>query len=442
MSCWASASVRCVVAPQDQPGRPAGREGRGRRLRHDGQRLAPALASGWQALGLAQPAGIGRDTAIAPGIAPGLELPKQLHRGPAAGVPALEEIVFIGIEHAAAIAAAVLGHGPRRQPQIPLDGVPAVADLRGDGRDGPALAVQGPYRVIGGLALRRTLGGLLLGAWGRGWGWDGDRDRPIGERHRLLARRRIDGVQRGVLRREHLGQRFREILDEMKAVRDLGGRGGPLPRPVSVGARPIPRDHFDPRMRPEPLRQGVGGALGQERHGVVALLVHQDRAIGLPLPQGKIVHAQDGGGGTRRQRQPAEQAQQRIPADGHAELLAQQRARGPTQREGNRPEAVRQPLRPPRPGGQQLGQALGKDAARAAPIGAEKLADAELQHDAEVGPREVSDGPRIVAMDVLGGTLTDGAMDEGLRRGETQRQLGGSLVEWSKYSKQLFTYGS
>jgi hypothetical protein len=113
---------------------------------------------------------------------------------------------------------------------------------------------------------------------GAGWGWDGDGDCPIGERHRLLAHRRIDRLEGVALRREHLGQRFREILHEMEAVRDLGGRRGPLTRPVSVGARPIPRDHFDPRMLPEPLRQGVGGALWQERHGVVALLVHQDRA--------------------------------------------------------------------------------------------------------------------------------------------------------------------
>src|SRR2546428_8301145 len=32
-----------------------------------------------------------------------------------------------------------------------------------------------------------------------GWGWHRHRDRPIGEQHGLLARRRIDGVQRRVL---------------------------------------------------------------------------------------------------------------------------------------------------------------------------------------------------------------------------------------------------
>ena len=89
---------------------------------------------------------------------------------------------------------------------------------------------------------------------------------------------------------------------------------------------------------------------------------------------------------------------------------------------------MREPLRPPRPGSQQLGQAFGKNGAGAAAIGAEKLADAELQHDMEVRPREVGDGPGIVTMDALGGKLAHRTMDERLRRGETQRQLGDGLV--------------
>src|SRR3989442_17585 len=78
------------LPPEHQPGGPARRERWGRGLCHDGERLAPALASGCQTLGLADTADIGGDAAIAPGIAPRVELPKQLHRGPAAGVPALE----------------------------------------------------------------------------------------------------------------------------------------------------------------------------------------------------------------------------------------------------------------------------------------------------------------------------------------------------------------
>ena len=80
-----------------------------------GRRLAPALAAGWDALGLADAADIGGDAAIAPGVAPRLELPKQLDGGVAAGIPALQDIGLIRVEDAASVVAAMLPHRPRRQ---------------------------------------------------------------------------------------------------------------------------------------------------------------------------------------------------------------------------------------------------------------------------------------------------------------------------------------
>jgi hypothetical protein len=108
--------------PQHQPGRPArGERGRGG-LGHDGERLAAALAAGWNALGLANTADVGCDTAIAPRVPTPLELAEQLDGGMAAGVPALEEKRFVGIQHAAPVVAAVLLDGPSRGLQIPLNG--------------------------------------------------------------------------------------------------------------------------------------------------------------------------------------------------------------------------------------------------------------------------------------------------------------------------------
>src|SRR5712691_6411545 len=103
------------LTPEHQPGGAAWRKRLRRGLCHARKRLAPALASGGQALGLAYAADIGRDAAIAPRIAPRLELPKQLDRGPTARVPALQEVVLIGIEQTPPIVAAVLPHRPRRQ---------------------------------------------------------------------------------------------------------------------------------------------------------------------------------------------------------------------------------------------------------------------------------------------------------------------------------------
>jgi hypothetical protein len=58
-----------------------------------------------------------------------------------------------------------------------------------------------------------------------------------------------------------------------------------------------------------------------------------------------------------------------------------------------------QPWGPPGPGRNKLGQALGEDPARAAPLGAEELSDPELSHDVAVCPREIREGALIATVD-------------------------------------------
>src|SRR2546425_5509442 len=157
-----------LLTAEDEPRRPAGRQGLGDRLCHHRQELAPALAAGGDALGLAEAADIRGDTAIAPGVAPQVDLPKQLDGGVAAGVPALQDIGLIRVEDAASIVAAMLPHRPRRQVQIPLDGATAAAHLGGNGHARPALAVEGPDLLVARPSLRRALGGLLFRAGGDG----------------------------------------------------------------------------------------------------------------------------------------------------------------------------------------------------------------------------------------------------------------------------------
>src|SRR2546422_4335222 len=137
-----------LCASQDQPGRPAGRQGLGDRLRHHRQDLAPALAAGWDALGLADAADVGRDAARASRVPVRLDLLKELDGGVAPGVPALQEIRLIGIEDTPPRVATVLPDGPGRGPQIPLDGATTTAHLPRNRPDTPALAVEGPHLVI------------------------------------------------------------------------------------------------------------------------------------------------------------------------------------------------------------------------------------------------------------------------------------------------------
>ena len=91
--------------------------------------------------------------------------------------------------------------------------------------------MQGPHVVIEGLPAGRALRRPLLRGPGRGPGGHWERDGAVGEHDRLRAQGRIDGVKGLVMRGEDLVQGFPEILQQMKPVCHLGGRG----RALAVG---------------------------------------------------------------------------------------------------------------------------------------------------------------------------------------------------------------
>jgi hypothetical protein len=121
----------------------------------------------------------------------------------------------------------------------------------------------------------------------------------------LLVHRRIDGLDGLSMRGEHLVQNFSEILEEMQPIGNLSGGGCPLACALGIGARAIPRDPLYSWVLPQPLDQRVCSTIREEGHGLPALQIHQDRAIGLPFAQGEIVYTQHPGRGKRRGRLPA-----------------------------------------------------------------------------------------------------------------------------------------
>jgi hypothetical protein len=200
--------------------------------------------------------------------------------------------------------------------------------------------VQGPDLFIRALPTRLALGRALLRRRGGVCRWHGHRDGTIGQRHGLLAQRRIDRVEGLAMGGEDLVQGFCEVLEEMKSVGHLEGRGRALMRAIGVGFRPIPRDHLHPWMLSEPVGQGLGGTIREERYRLAALQIDQHRAIALAFPQGEIVHAEDWGTHKGQDWQPTEHAQEGATADGHAQATAELDARCPAQGQGD----VRQPL--------------------------------------------------------------------------------------------------
>ena len=101
---------------------------------------------------------------------------------------------------------------------------------------------------------------------------------------------------------EHVGQHVREILQQMKAIRHLAGRGRPEARRFRVRLRPIPHEDLDPGMGLQPLGHGRGLPIGEQGQGPPPFEVQQERAIGVTLPQREIIDAEDLWGSSSRGR--------------------------------------------------------------------------------------------------------------------------------------------
>jgi len=148
----------------------------------------------------------------------------------------------------------------------------------------------------------------------------------------------------------------------------------------------------------------------------MALQINEHCSISLAFAQGKIVHAEHGGGTARRQREPAEEAQHRVPTCPQAELLAEPCPCRAPESYRNVPQSAGKPLGAPGPRCDDPRQALGKNAPFALSVGAEKLPYAQVEPDAEVRPGEIGHRTLIATVDTPGRTPTYGTVSQGLRR--------------------------
>lgn len=105
---------------------------------------------------------------------------------------------------------------------------------------------------------------------------------------------------------EDLGQGFCQVLDQVEAIRHLGGLRRPVPGAVGIGFRAIPCDDLHARVGLEPLRERVALAVREQSDGLAALQINEDGAIRVAFPQGEIVYPQHAGRGERRGRLPPE----------------------------------------------------------------------------------------------------------------------------------------
>jgi hypothetical protein len=193
---------------------------------------------------------------IAAAVALVVQLAVQATAIPAAGVPALEDVGSPGVEQAApGIAAALaLREGLALEPAVGRP--PTDAELAGDRLAGPALPEQGPSLLMQREPLPATLGGACRDP-GRRRGW----------RHANHLARSLRPPERAEIlgvRREQRLQRLGEVVQEVEAVRHLGGLGHATPCAVDVGAGAVARDDLHAGVGLPPCRQRIRLAPGQE----------------------------------------------------------------------------------------------------------------------------------------------------------------------------------
>jgi hypothetical protein len=124
--------------------------------------------------------------------------------------------------------------------------------------------------------------------------------------------------------------------------------------------------------------------------------------------------------------------------------LTQSNPSSPTERETNGEEVCRQPQGPPRPGRHQARQSLGENAAWAADVAAEQLANPESPRDPVATPREIGQRPGITTVDVPGWDITGRASGCRLCGRDQEGDLGlrfidaaGIELEWCGLGQQM-----
>jgi len=261
-----------------------------------------------EALRLAHAAGLRGHRPLTARGAALLEGAQAPPRRRAARMPARQESRLRRVEPTGAVGPAAFTAKQPCGPEIARHGAGPASDLVGHRSARPALGGHGPARRIQRLPACLALGRALRRGCCNGGKWHGHSARPLKPRPGRRAQRRMDRVQ-GVRRcGKNLLQCFPAMLRQMQAGCALDGRGRTLARTLGLGGRPIAGAPCAPRRLLEPRGAGRGGALREERHGLAALQVHQDRARGLTLPQGESVHATpgrgacDGTGSWRRRR--------------------------------------------------------------------------------------------------------------------------------------------
>ncbi len=154
-------------------------------------------------------------------------------------------------------------------------------------------------------------------------------------------------------------------------------------------------------MRAQPRDRCRDGAIREKINNAVRFEVHDDRAIGLALAQGKVIQADDAHGTTGRRGRGPHQAEKRPGTDPQPLRARVPFARFPAKREAQLFEPRPQAVGALGPGGNQRGQAFGEDLPPTPAHPTDKAASPQVQTNSCRPAWQISDGAAIVGMHPL-----------------------------------------
>jgi hypothetical protein len=194
-------------------------------------------------------------------------------------------------------------------------------------------------------------------------------------------------------------QRVAQVAQDVPAVRDLAGLRGAGASPVGVRAGPVPGDHLDARVPPQPSGQRARLPIRQQVDHLVAFQVHEHRAVAVAAPQRPVVHPEHPGRRARCRLRPGHQPQQGVRAGRHGEPAGEAGSGLAAGGQGDLPLQVRQPAGPARSHGRDVADALGEGPAGARRVGAAEPTSAEPEDDGATLPRQVVEAAFVPAVD-------------------------------------------
>jgi hypothetical protein len=183
------------------------------------------------------------------------------------------------------------------------------------------------------------------------------------------------------------------------AVRDLAGLRGAGASSVGVGPGPVPGDHLDAGMLPQPGCQCARLPIRQQVDHLVVLQVHQHRAVAVATPQRPVVHPEHPGRGARGRLRPGHQPQQGVRAGWHGKPAGEAGSGLAAGGQGDLPLQVRQPPGPARRHSRDVAYALGEGPAGARRVGTVEPTSAEPEDDGAALPRQVVKAALVAAVD-------------------------------------------